>query len=289
MTQITQRLRDFGFDGSLPAFGFGLLTALPLAAQAQAAAGAWTTAGLSATPRTRSRDAATSASGLPTSRQYADSIDPAVFGLTSYVSPLDTEGNRLVLLARVTPQGRLNVFHVVVGDLTGLSNFELPSFISTASYITGGRLMEETIAERARQLGDGFTLRRVMDEINAAGMIPVSLIYWEVTGDRRFMRYRGGPMLIEAVISRRNEARLRAQGAEEPPDDVYRVMQVSYPAAFALMLTEGALDIVVIVRRPLGERKASDILGEFRRALPRCRPTRRRYHLNQWTRYRRTR
>jgi hypothetical protein len=57
-----------------------------------------------------------------------------------------------------------------------------------ASYITGGRLMEETIAERARQLGDSFTLRRVMDEINAAGMIPVSLIYWEVTGDDRMMR-----------------------------------------------------------------------------------------------------
>lgn len=57
-----------------------------------------------------------------------------------------------------------------------------------ASYITGGRLMEETIAERARQLGDGFTLRRVMDEINAAGMIPVSLIYWEVTGDDRMVR-----------------------------------------------------------------------------------------------------
>lgn len=57
-----------------------------------------------------------------------------------------------------------------------------------ASYITGGRLMEETIAERARQLGDSFTLRRVMDEINAAGMIPVSLIYWELTGDDRMMR-----------------------------------------------------------------------------------------------------
>lgn len=57
-----------------------------------------------------------------------------------------------------------------------------------ASYITGGRLMEETIAERARQLGDGFTLRRVMDEINAAGMIPVSLVYWEVTGDNRMIR-----------------------------------------------------------------------------------------------------
>jgi hypothetical protein len=57
-----------------------------------------------------------------------------------------------------------------------------------ASYITGGRLMEETIAERARQLGDAFTLQRVMDEINAAGMIPTSLIYWELTGDDRMVR-----------------------------------------------------------------------------------------------------
>jgi hypothetical protein len=57
-----------------------------------------------------------------------------------------------------------------------------------ASYVTGGRLMEDTIAERARQLGDQFSLRRVMDEINAAGMIPVSLIHWEVTGDDRMIR-----------------------------------------------------------------------------------------------------
>ncbi len=57
-----------------------------------------------------------------------------------------------------------------------------------ASYITGGRLMEETIAMRARQLGDAFTMQRVMDEINAAGMIPVSMIYWEVTGDDRMVR-----------------------------------------------------------------------------------------------------
>ena len=57
-----------------------------------------------------------------------------------------------------------------------------------ASYISGGRLMEEIIAERARQLGDTFTLQRVMDEINRAGMIPPSLIYWEVTGDDRMVR-----------------------------------------------------------------------------------------------------
>ena len=57
-----------------------------------------------------------------------------------------------------------------------------------AVYITGGRLMEETFAERARQLGDAFTLQRVFDEVNAAGMIPVSMIYWEVTGDDRMVR-----------------------------------------------------------------------------------------------------
>ena len=42
----------------------------------------------------------------------------------SYVSALDTDGNRLVLLARVTPLGKLNVFHSVVGDTQGLGNFE---------------------------------------------------------------------------------------------------------------------------------------------------------------------
>lgn len=57
-----------------------------------------------------------------------------------------------------------------------------------ASYITGGRLMEETMAERARQLGDAFTLQRFFDEVNGAGMIPVSMIYWELTGDDRMVR-----------------------------------------------------------------------------------------------------
>jgi hypothetical protein len=57
-----------------------------------------------------------------------------------------------------------------------------------ASYITGGRLLEDTIAERARQLGTQFTLQRVMDDINAAGMIPVSMIHWQVTGDDRMVR-----------------------------------------------------------------------------------------------------
>ena len=57
-----------------------------------------------------------------------------------------------------------------------------------ATYVTGGRLMEETMAERARQLGDAFTMQRFFDEVNAVGMIPVSLIYWELTGDDRMVR-----------------------------------------------------------------------------------------------------
>lgn len=57
-----------------------------------------------------------------------------------------------------------------------------------ASYVTGGRLMEEAIAERARQLGSAFTMKRFFDEVNATGMIPVSLIYWELTGDDRMIR-----------------------------------------------------------------------------------------------------
>ena len=57
-----------------------------------------------------------------------------------------------------------------------------------ASYVTGGRLMEETMAERARQLGSQFTMKRFFDEVNGAGMIPVSLVYWELTGDDRMVR-----------------------------------------------------------------------------------------------------
>jgi hypothetical protein len=61
-----------------------------------------------------------------------------------------------------------------------------------AAYVTGGRLMEETMALRAKQLGDAFTLRRFFDEVNASGMIPVSLIHWEMTGDTRMLRALGG-------------------------------------------------------------------------------------------------
>ncbi len=44
----------------------------------------------------------------------------------------------------------------------------------------------------------------------------------------------------EALLSRVNEATLRALGATEPPDDVYRIMQWAYPCSFVAMAVEGA-------------------------------------------------
>jgi methyltransferase len=47
-------------------------------------------------------------------------------------------------------------------------------------------------------------------------------------------------MAGEAILSRVNEASLRRQGAIEPADDVYRLMQWAYPCAFLAMAIEGA-------------------------------------------------
>jgi methyltransferase len=52
-------------------------------------------------------------------------------------------------------------------------------------------------------------------------------------------------MLLELRLSRRNEKALRAAGAREPADDVYRVMQVAYPLSFVLMGIESTLHAAV--------------------------------------------
>ena len=53
-----------------------------------------------------------------------------------------------------------------------------------SSYVTGKSLIDELIKDRAHQLGDKFTLRRFFDEFISAGMIPTTLIRWEMTGQR---------------------------------------------------------------------------------------------------------
>lgn len=52
------------------------------------------------------------------------------------------------------------------------------------SYIIGKIQVEGLLAARKRQLGDAFTLRRFMDEFNGVGLIPASLVQWEMTGEK---------------------------------------------------------------------------------------------------------
>lgn len=48
-------------------------------------------------------------------------------------------------------------------------------------------------------------------------------------------------MLLEFVVSKRNERVFRDLGAVEADDDVYDVMRIAYPATFIVMAIEGAL------------------------------------------------
>jgi len=50
------------------------------------------------------------------------------------------------------------------------------------SYVVGKVQMDRLLADRAVQMRDGFTLRKFMDEFLGCGMVPVSLIRWEMTG-----------------------------------------------------------------------------------------------------------
>jgi uncharacterized protein (DUF885 family) len=67
-----------------------------------------------------------------------------------------------------------------------LLNFEQQLYLRQpgygTSYVTGKYLIDELIKDRAHQLGDRFTLRGFLDEFNAAGVIPVSLIRLQLLG-----------------------------------------------------------------------------------------------------------
>lgn len=55
------------------------------------------------------------------------------------------------------------------------------------SYVIGKLVIERLIAEYARQRNGDFVLSEFMDDFNASGIIPMSLIYWEMTGDRSLL------------------------------------------------------------------------------------------------------
>ncbi len=60
------------------------------------------------------------------------------------------------------------------------------------SYVIGKIQIDQLIAEYARQREGKFLLREFMDEFNRTGIIPVSLIYWEMTGDKSMVNSATG-------------------------------------------------------------------------------------------------
>jgi len=77
--------------------------------------------------------------------------------------------------------------HTILGDMA--LYIRQPGYGS--SYVTGKIQFERLLADRARQLGDAFTLKSFLDTYFASGMIPASLIRWEMTGLDDEIRHLG--------------------------------------------------------------------------------------------------
>ena len=75
------------------------------------------------------------------------------------------------------------------------------------SYVTGKYLIEELLKDRSAQLGAQFSTRRFFAEFNGAGVIPVSLIRWELTGQDDAIR------AINASHDSRRRGRRRPRAA----------------------------------------------------------------------------
>jgi hypothetical protein len=51
------------------------------------------------------------------------------------------------------------------------------------SYLIGKKQIELLLAARKKQLGESFRLKQFMDSFTAAGLVPASLLRWELTGE----------------------------------------------------------------------------------------------------------
>ena len=80
-----------------------------------------------------------------------------------------------------TPRGWLRLDGTTVRGEQHLY-LQQPSY--GTSYLIGKMQIEQLMGVRRRQLGDQFTIRRFMDELDACGLVPMSLISWELTGEK---------------------------------------------------------------------------------------------------------
>jgi hypothetical protein len=80
-----------------------------------------------------------------------------------------------------TPRGWLRLDGALV---RGEQHLYLQQPAYGTSYLIGKMQIEELLAARRRQLGEAFSFAGFMEELDGAGLIPMSLIAWELTGER---------------------------------------------------------------------------------------------------------
>ena len=80
-----------------------------------------------------------------------------------------------------TPRGWLSLEG---GLVRGEQSLYLQQPAYGTSYLIGKLQIEAAIAARKEQEGDGFSFKRFMDDFNAAGLVPASLLRWELTGSK---------------------------------------------------------------------------------------------------------
>ena len=73
------------------------------------------------------------------------------------------------------------------GTIQHEEQFYLQQPVYGSSYVTGKLELDKLIAEYARQRNEQFVLKHFMDDLNRVGIIPTSLIYWELTGDKSLL------------------------------------------------------------------------------------------------------
>jgi hypothetical protein len=79
------------------------------------------------------------------------------------------------------------------GTIQGEEHFYLRQPAYGTSYVIGKIEIEHLLAEYARQREGNFRLKDFFDELDSKSVIPVSLIYWEMTGDKSMLeRALGG-------------------------------------------------------------------------------------------------
>jgi hypothetical protein len=79
------------------------------------------------------------------------------------------------------------------GTVWGEQFFYLQQPYYGASYLGGKHQIEDFMREQAAELGDAYSFKGFMDAVEASGLIPMSLIRWEITGrDDQIRAMAGG-------------------------------------------------------------------------------------------------